>query len=219
MAGELAAILPLPATLADNAFAPLAGEAPLVRVARAMLGAAVVAAAAPLVDRVRETLAAQGLSSVDVAAAEEPGSRAQCLAAGLQQFRDATRHVLIHDIRRPLSPASLRDRVIGALRAGSPVAMPMLPVTDSVKAVDAHGSVTGTVDRSTLRSVQHPRGFTVEQLSGLLAGRASDDFDELDEALRTGTSITFVDGDADAFVVELPRDTAYVEAIIACRNG
>jgi 2-C-methyl-D-erythritol 4-phosphate cytidylyltransferase len=219
MAGELAAILPLPAALADNAFVPLAGEASLVRVARAMLGAAVVAAAAPLVDRVRETLAAQGLSTVDVAAVEDPGSRAQCLLAGLRHFHDAPQHVLIHDIRRPLAPAILRDNVIAALRAGSPAVMPMLPVTDSVKAVDAKGLVTRTLDRSALRAVQHPRGFTVDGLSALLAGRASDDFDELDEALRTGTPITLVDGDADAFVVELPRDTAYVEAIIECRTG
>jgi 2-C-methyl-D-erythritol 4-phosphate cytidylyltransferase len=219
MTSELAAILPLPATLTDNAFVPLAGEAPLVRVASTMLGAAVVVAAAPLVDRVRETLAAQGLSTVAVTAVDDVGSRAQCLVAGLRHFRDAPRHVLIHDIRRPLAPASLRDRVIAALQAGSPVVMPTLPVTDSVKAVDAQGLVTGTLDRSALRAVQHPRGFTVDGLSELLAGRASDDFDELDEALRTGMQITLVDGDVDAFVVELPRDTAYVEAIIECRTG
>jgi hypothetical protein len=48
-----------------------------------------------------------------------------------------------------------------------------------------------------------------------LERRTSDDFDELDEALSSSAPITFVDGDADAFVVELPRDTAFVEAIIA----
>jgi 2-C-methyl-D-erythritol 4-phosphate cytidylyltransferase len=217
MAVDLAAILPLP----DNeeaAFAPLAGEVPLVRVARTMLGTAVVAVAESLVDRVRETLAAQGLSAVGVVAAEGSGSRAQCLAAGLRYVTDEQRYVLIHDIRRPLAPASLRDRVIAALRAASPIVMPVLAVTDSVKAIDARGSVTGTLDRSTLRAVQHPRGFAVDQLSGLLAGCMSDDFDELAESLRAGTPITFVPGDADAFVVELPRDTAYVEAIIACRH-
>jgi 2-C-methyl-D-erythritol 4-phosphate cytidylyltransferase len=221
MSENIAAIVPLPAALAKNAdaiFAPLAGDAPLARVARTMRGAAVVAAAEPLADIVRETLAAQGLSTVGVAVAESPGSRAHCLAAGQQYLEHTARHVLIHDIRRPLAPAALRDRVIAALRAGGSVVMPMLSVTDSVKAVDARGSVTRTLDRSTLQAVQYPRGFTVEQLSRLLAGRTSDDFDELDESLRTGTPITLVDGDADAFVIELPRDTAFVEAIIACRQ-
>jgi 2-C-methyl-D-erythritol 4-phosphate cytidylyltransferase len=219
MAADLAAIVPMPATFADNAaFAPLAGEPPLARVAGTMLGAAVVAVAEPHIDAVRESLAAHGLSDVGVAVAEDPGSRAQCLAAGLQYLKDAPRHVLIHDLRRPLAPASLRDRVISALQAGSPVVMPVLAVTDSVKAVDARGFLTGTLDRSTLRTVQYPRGFAADQLSQLLAGRTSDEFDELDESLRTGTRITFVDGDSDAFVIELPRDAAFVEAIIACRQ-
>jgi len=218
MDDELAAILPLPATLADNAFTPLAGEAPLVRVARGMLGAAVVATAASLVGRVRETLAAQGLSAVDVASVHEPGSRAQYLSAGLALLHDSPSHVLIHDVQRPLTPESVRDRVIAALLAGSPVVYPVLAVTDSVKAVDANGSVTGTLDRSMLRAVQYPRGFTIDGLARLLAGRTSEAFDELDETLRTGMPVALVDGDADAFVVELPRDTDYVEAIIASRH-
>ncbi len=220
MAADLAAILPLPTAFADNAaavFEPLAGEAPLVRVVRTMRGAAVVAVAEPLVGAVRESLAAHGLSTVGVAVAEEPGARAQCLAGGLHYFIDPPHHVLIHDIRRPLVPESVRDRVIAGLQAGSQVAMPGLAVTDSVKAVDARGSVTGTLDRSTLRAVQYPRGFTADQLSQLLAGRTSDEFDELDESLRTGIPITLVGGDSDAFVVELPRDAAFVEAILACR--
>jgi 2-C-methyl-D-erythritol 4-phosphate cytidylyltransferase len=222
MVADLAEIVPLPATFVDNAaavFDPLAGEAPLVRIVRTMRGVAVVAVAEPLVDEVRESLAAQGLSAVDVAVAEDPGTRAQCLAAGLHHLKDQLRHVLIHDIRRPLAPATLRDRVIAGLQAGSRVVMPALAVTDSVKAVDAWGSVTDTLDRSTLRAVQYPRGFAADQLSQLLAGRTSDDFDELDESLRTGTAITLVDGDSDAFAVELPRDAAFVEAILTCRPG
>ena len=190
----------------------------MARVARTMPGAAVVAVAEPLADRVRETIAAQGLSTIGVAVAENPGSRAQCVAAGLRYLNDTSRHVLIHDIRRPLAAAPLCDRVIAALRTGNPVVMPVLSVTDSVKAVDVHGSVTRTLDRSTLRAVQYPRGFAVEDLSRLLAVCTSDDFDELDECLLTGMPITLVDGDADAFVVELPRDTALVEAIIASRH-
>lgn len=222
MATDLAAILPLPESFAHNAaavFHPLAGEPPLVRVARTMLGAAVIAAAEPLVSTVRETLAAQGLSTIGVVVAEGPGLRAQCVSAGLQQLEDQQRHVVVHDIRRPLAPASLRDRVIAALRAGNTAVMPLVGVTDSVKAVDGRGSVTGALDRSTLQAVQYPRGFTVERLSQLLAGRSSDGFDELDESLRTDAPVAFIDGDNDAFLVELPRDAALVEAIITCRSA
>ncbi|GAC1397347.1 MAG: 2-C-methyl-D-erythritol 4-phosphate cytidylyltransferase [Mycobacterium sp.] len=222
MAGDLAAILPLPKSFAENSGAvvvPVAGQTPLTRVVRTMLGVVVVAVAEPLADEVRETLAAQGLSSVAVVVADDPGARAQCVAAGLRQLGGRARNVLIHDVRQPVTPASLRDRVVAALQAGGAVVMPVLDVTDSVKAVDARGAVTAAIDRSTLRTVQYPRGFAVDELSQLLAGRASDDFDELDEALRTAASLTVVDGDPDAFIVELPRDGAFVEAIIACRQA
>ena len=65
--------------------------------------------------------------------------------------------------------------------------------------------------------MQYPRGFATDQLARLLAQRTSDEFDELEEAMRAGVPIAVVDGEADAFVADLPRDTAFVEAIIACR--
>jgi 2-C-methyl-D-erythritol 4-phosphate cytidylyltransferase len=218
---ELAAIVPVPGTVATNkaaVFAPLAGEAPLVRVVRSAVaaGAAVVVAAAePLVQYCRENLAAQGLSGITVIPTADAGARAHCLAAGLGCI--SARFVVVHDIRRPLASVALQTRVVAALRAGSPVVMPALPLTDSVKAVDANGSVTATLDRSTLHSVQYPRGFTAEVLRSLLAHRSSDEFDELEEALAADAPITVVDGDPDAFVVELPRDRPFIEAIIASR--
>jgi 2-C-methyl-D-erythritol 4-phosphate cytidylyltransferase len=225
---ELSAIVPLPMAAADNrvaVFAPVAGQAPLVRVMRAMLGAGeassvVVATAEALVDDVRESLAAHHLP-VGVAVATGTAGRAQCLAAGLEYLEReqiSSQYVLIHDIRRPLTSTAPQDRVIAELRRGSTVVMPALPLTDSVKAVDTRGSVTGTLDRSALRAVQYPRGFTADQLARLLTGRASDEFDELDEAIRAGVPITIVDGDPDAFVVDLPSDAAFVEAIITCRQ-
>ena len=226
MAVELSAIVPLPIAVGDiraAVFTPLAGEPPLVRILRTMLGAviepaAVVATAEPLVDDVRECLAAHGLSVGVVVAA---GTRAQCLTAGLEYLERKSispRHVLIHDVRRPLASAGLCDRVIAELRRGSAVVMPTLPLTDSVKAVDARGSVTGTLARSLLRAVQYPRGFATDQLAQLLNQRVATEFDELEEAIRAGVPIAVVDGDSDAFVAELPRDAAFVEAIIACRR-
>ena len=223
---ELSAIVPLSLTVADDraaAFTPLAGEPPLVRILRTMLGAvtepaAVVATAEPFVDDVRECLAAHGLS---VGVAVTAGTRAECLTAGLEYLERKSispRHVLIHDIRRPLASAGLRDRVIAELRRGSAVVMPTLPITDSVKAVDSRGSVTGTLDRSQMRAVQYPRGFATDQLARLLNQRVVTEFDELEEAIRAGVRITVVDGDSDAFVADLPRDAAFVEAIIACRR-
>jgi 2-C-methyl-D-erythritol 4-phosphate cytidylyltransferase len=226
---DLSALLPLPIAIADNkaaAFAPLAGQPPMVSIVRTMLGGvpalgSVIAVAEPLVEGVRETLAAHDLS-IGVAVATGSATRAQCLLAGLEYLEReqfSPHHVLIHDIRRPLASTSLRDRVIAELRRGSTVVMPALPLTDSVKTVDAQGSVTRTLDRSTLQAVQYPRGFAADQLARLLTGRVSEQFDELEEAMRAGVPITMVDGDPDAFLVDVHTDTAFVEAVIACRRG
>jgi 2-C-methyl-D-erythritol 4-phosphate cytidylyltransferase len=223
---NLSAIVPLPNSVADNraaAFAPLAGRPHLVRLIRTLLDAAVeqsrivVAAALPLADDVRDALAAHQLSAVRIAVAAESGTRADCLSSGLDFVAgeaDPARVVLLCDVRQPLTPVELCARVIESLESAA-VAFPVLPVTDSVKVVDARGAVTGTLDRTTLRAVQYPRGFTVDVLARLLAQRASDQFDELEEAIRAGVPITTVEGDPAAFTADLPRDAQFVEAIIA----
>lgn len=66
--------------------------------------------------------------------------------------------VLVHDGARPLAPASLVGSVLDAVRAGHPVVVPVLPLTDTVKQVD--GTTLGaTPDRTGLRVVQTPQGF------------------------------------------------------------
>ena len=97
---------------------------------------------------------------------------------------------------------------------------PTLPVTDTVKTVDEQGAVLSTVDRSTLRTVQYPRGFTAAALWRLVSispAPTPDHVDEFDVALRAGLDIGTVVGDANAFHVELPRDAHLLDAVIACR--
>ncbi|MGE2690804.1 IspD/TarI family cytidylyltransferase [Mycolicibacterium pulveris] len=222
---KLSAIVPLPLSVAQHtasAFLPLAGQAPLVRIVGALLDAVadparvVVAAAEPLVADVHAALADRMPVVVAVAGS---ATRAQCLSAGLGYLADhglSTTHVLVGDIGQPLVSAELCDRVIAALADG--VVVPTLPVTDSVKAVDARGSVIATVDRSTLATAQYPRGFAVEQLAQLLVRGTTERFDEIEEAVRAGVPITVVAGDPDGFRATLPADAPFLEAVIASRH-
>ena len=225
---DLSVIVPLPAAVVDNraaAFAALAGEAALARVVRSVLGPRrriVVAAANQLADEVRECLSAHELASVTVAVVEGSATRRECVKTALEHLGGEsipTPLVLVHDHRYPLAPSDVCDRVIERLRDGSPVVFPVLPLTDSVKAVDPRGRITETVDRSTLRTVQYPRGFTADRLTSLAATCPTDDFDEVEESIRAGLTITVVDGDPDAFLVDLPRDGQLVEAIISTRRA
>jgi 2-C-methyl-D-erythritol 4-phosphate cytidylyltransferase len=222
---ESSVVVPLPISVADNraaAFLPLVDQPPLVRIVQTMLGAVaepgrvVVAAAEALVADVRATLASK--TSASIVTVSGAATRADCLGAALEYLRQApfsTTHVLVHDIGHPLVSDELAERVVAGMRSGGTVVVPALAVTDSVKAVDAHGSITATVDRSVLRTVQYPRGFTVDALAGLLEQSTSGDFDEIAVAIGAGAPVTFVDGHPDAFRAELPRDAAFIEAIIA----
>ena len=64
--------------------------------------------------------------------------------------------LLRHDARRPLTPPALVAAVAAAVRSGQDAAVPALPLTDTVKRVDAEGFVRDSPDRDGLRVVQSP---------------------------------------------------------------
>ncbi|WP_188669180.1 2-C-methyl-D-erythritol 4-phosphate cytidylyltransferase, partial [Tersicoccus solisilvae] len=67
--------------------------------------------------------------------------------------------ILLHRLDHALTPAAQVARVLGALDDGAAVAVPVLPVTDTVTAVAA-GLLGRTVDRTHVRAVCSPWGFT-----------------------------------------------------------
>jgi 2-C-methyl-D-erythritol 4-phosphate cytidylyltransferase len=224
---RVAAILPLPfPEHVAAALEPLAGQSPLVRVVRDAVAAVVdpakviVAVAERFAGDVSEHLAREGLGAVGVAVVGGPATREQCLAAALERVGIApvsARFVLVYDVRQPLTSAEVRNRLIEGLAGGAPVVLPVLAVTDSVKAVDDHGAVIASLDRSALQTVQYPRGFAADHLAQLLTESAGE-FDEALAAIRAAVPVTTVDGDAEAVAVDLQHDAPYLEAVIASRR-
>lgn len=221
---EPGAIVPLPMA-ADPAAAclPVAGEPPVARAVRALFAGlvasrVVVVVAEPFVAQVRDVLAEHTSPEVAVGALPVTDGRADAIAAGLDQLAPeslSTIPILVHDVRHPLVPGEVTGRVMAGLAAGHRIVVPVIPMTDSVKAVDGRGVVVATVDRATLLTVQYPRGFASSTLRELLAGGAAD---ELDVALAAGLPIATVDGHVDAVRFTLPEDAALLEAIIASRR-
>lgn len=80
--------------------------------------------------------------------------------------------LLVHDATRPLAPSTLVGEVVAAARqAGMPV-VPVLPVTDTMRQLDASGFLLDAVDRDGLRIVQSPvavpaRLLPAAQLEGI----------------------------------------------------
>ena len=119
--------------------------------------------------------------------------------------------LLVHDAARCLTPAGSIRRVVGAVRAGEAAVVPVLPVVDTVKQVDAAGHVVGTPDRAALRAVQTPQGFAPGVL--LAAYDAAGDVATDDAGLveRLGRRVATVHGAALAFKITTADDRALAE--------
>jgi 2-C-methyl-D-erythritol 4-phosphate cytidylyltransferase len=117
--------------------------------------------------------------------------------------------VLVHDVARPLAPPALFRAVVAAVRSGHDLAVPVLPLADTVKLVDGAGLVRGTPDRTGLRVVQTPHALgcvPVAADAGLL-GVAG-------ERAAAGRVVHAVEGDPLAFAVRSAWDLELAELLV-----
>jgi 2-C-methyl-D-erythritol 4-phosphate cytidylyltransferase len=147
-------------------------------------------------------------------------NRGESVSRALAAVADAEQpnFVLVHDAARALTPPGLVVRVVEALRAGYSAVVPALPLSDTVKAVDANGVVLGTPDRTGLRAVQTPQGFATELLLRAYQ-RAADltgaDFtDDASMVEHIGGQVQVVDGDPLAFKITTRLDILLAQAIV-----
>ena len=123
--------------------------------------------------------------------------------------------VLVHDAARALTPPELVVRVVEALRAGHSAVVPVLPLTDTIKAVDANGTVLGTPERAGLRAVQTPQGFVTELLLRAYQRAGTADFtDDASLVEQVGGQVQVVDGDPLAFKITTRLDLVLAQAIV-----
>jgi 2-C-methyl-D-erythritol 4-phosphate cytidylyltransferase/2-C-methyl-D-erythritol 2,4-cyclodiphosphate synthase len=144
-------------------------------------------------------------------------TRQASVRAGLEALRAAAPDlVLIHDAARPFLSSDLISRAIAAATAHG-AAVPAIAVTDTVKVVDERDTVSETLDRSRLRTVQTPQAFAYEVIVALhdravAAGR--DDFTD-DAALAewAGRAVNVFAGEADNVKLTSNEDFARAEAL------
>jgi 2-C-methyl-D-erythritol 4-phosphate cytidylyltransferase len=123
--------------------------------------------------------------------------------------------VVVHDAARPLTPVDQIRRVVAALADGQRAVIPVLPVVDTIKAVDANGVVLGTPERSGLRAVQTPQGFVTDLLRR--AYQRAGTVDATDDASlveNLGIPVHTVAGDPLAFKVTTPLDLRLARAVL-----
>ena len=229
-----------------KALVPVGGVSLLRRAAAGLIASGavshvVVTAPAEEVDRFRAELeglldAAAGAGvgrcgGIEVVAGS-PRSRQASVALGLAAALAAVPQadvVIVHDAARALTPPEVTQRVVAAVRAGHEAVVPALPLTDTVKEVEARREgepepVVGTPRRDRLRAVQTPQGFSTPVLVAAHragAGRAADEAlaasDDAGLVEACGGSVVVVAGDERAMKVTTPMDLALAELLLEQR--
>ncbi len=93
-------------------------------------------------------------------------TRADSVRCGLAVVPAAADVIVVHDAARPLASRALFDAVIAALDdVDVDGAVPGVRPSDTIKAVDAAGRVTKTLDRAGLMAVQTPQAFRAVALT------------------------------------------------------
>jgi 2-C-methyl-D-erythritol 4-phosphate cytidylyltransferase len=132
--------------------------------------------------------------------------------------------VLVHDAARPMLTPELAEAVIAALRGdrSADAAIAAIPVTDTVKRVDANGTVRETLTRSELWAVQTPQVFRREALERALALGAHELARATDDALlieREGGRVIVVPASDQNLKVTTPLDLKLAELLLSARAG
>ncbi len=133
--------------------------------------------------------------------------RAEAITVALAEVDENADVVLVHHGEHAVAPDSLIAAVIGAVRAGHPAVVPVLAVVDTIRTVASDGSLTGLLDRATLRVVQTPHGFRPEVLRRAYPAVATDGWTPAGDAERVeqlGIPITVVAGDRPSIVTGPP---------------
>lgn len=207
---------------APKALRRLRGEPLLVHAVRALVAApavslVVVAARSDDLDAVRTWLAPV-MGQVTLEVVVGGAQRQDSVAAALAVLPAAVDVVLVHDAARPLAPPALVQAVADAVLEGDADAVvPGLPVADTVKQVDADGTVLATPDRAGLRAVQTPQGFRRSVLAAAHAAAGQPHTDDAGLVESIGGRVRVVAGDPEAFKVTGPLDLALAEAVLARR--
>ncbi|MDE5464448.1 bifunctional 2-C-methyl-D-erythritol 4-phosphate cytidylyltransferase/2-C-methyl-D-erythritol 2,4-cyclodiphosphate synthase [Bradyrhizobium sp. CSS354] len=150
-------------------------------------------------------------------------TRQASVLAGLEALaRHKPDIVLIHDAARPFVSEGVITRAIDAAsRTGA--AIPVVPVTDTIKVTGENGNVEDTPDRVRLRIAQTPQSFRFDVILEAHRRAAKDgrsDFtDDAAIAEWAGLTVATFEGDVANMKLTTPEDFVREEARLASLLG
>lgn len=151
--------------------------------------------------------------------AEGGATRQDSVRNGLQAL-EAHRpdFVLAHDAARPLVSATLIRRVLAALDMGAVAAIPLVPLTDTLKRQSAAGWTT--VPRDRFYRAQTPQGFRFAEILAAHRAFASESMtDDMAIAERAGLPIAAVQGEETNLKITTEDDFAHAARLLRGAMG
>ena len=131
--------------------------------------------------------------------------RSDSIRIALRDIPENYEYVLVHDGARALATTDLAQSVVAQLVKGEQAVIPALDVIDTIKEIDSNNYVRNTLNRSSLRAVQTPQGFSRSVLAR--AHQASEDATDdaaLVEAL--GIAVKVIPGEFRALKITTKSD-------------
>ncbi|MGZ4132810.1 MAG: 2-C-methyl-D-erythritol 4-phosphate cytidylyltransferase [Actinomycetota bacterium] len=120
--------------------------------------------------------------------------------------------VAVHDAARPFAPPDLFTEVVRAVEDGADGAVPIVPMTDTVKRI-VDGRVDATIERDELGLAQTPQAFRTDVLAAAHTRAATEGREVTDDAalLEREGRVVAVPGDPMNFKVTTLLDLARAE--------
>lgn len=119
-------------------------------------------------------------------------------------------HVLIHDAARPFVTDRIVDAILSRLEAGAEGVLAAVPVSDTLKKMEADEPRLDTIDRTGLFAAQTPQAFPLEQifsahLEALRQGKTGFT-DDTSLAEWSGRTVQLSEGDPSNFKITTTSD-------------
>ena len=191
---------------ASDVLALLMGVPAVLRAVRALLASGAVDRVVLLVDPEVEASARRLVDGLPVSVHTDPHEAARCAQASAP--------IVLHDAARPLASPALAVAVTEAVAAGHAVAVPVLPLSDTVKHVDVAGVVVGTPDRGGLRVLQTPQAFRAGVLGTDVLAKVLASTEPLEQAWAVaGEPAVTVPGHPLAFAVRSAWERELAEVL------
>jgi 2-C-methyl-D-erythritol 4-phosphate cytidylyltransferase len=169
------------------------------------------------------------MHGADVVVAGGP-TRADSVRRGLAGVPPEADVIVVHDAARPLATTETFVSVLAGLDdEGVAGVVPGLPPSDTIKAVDAGGNVTETLDRSTLVAVQTPQAFRAAELrsahdqssGGYVSRDGTGAAPATDDAMLVeagGGRVRVVPGQPDNIKITTADDLEAAERLVSARR-